>query len=90
MSLALLSSPAAAPAFSSDFYVTAASVIPVLFLAVALQSQFQQDLLSTVLFRPMRRELYRPAPTTLLRVAAYYGTLYFIVFGTRAAGAPGR
>ena len=67
MSVALLSARAAAPAFNSDFYVTAASVIPVLFLAIAFQSQFQQDLLS-VAFRPMHSMLRGPTPANPFQV----------------------
>jgi hypothetical protein len=85
MSISLLSSPAAPQAFNGDFYVTAASVIPVLFLAVALQSQLQQDLLTWV-FRPMRRELYRPPAITVRQTVKYVGTLYFTVLGTFAVG----
>ena len=83
MSIALLSSQAAPETFNSDFYVTAASVIPVLFLAVALQSQFQQDLLQLV-FRPMHRELYRAVPTTGIQIFKYYVTLYSTIIGTFA------
>jgi hypothetical protein len=85
MSIALLSSQVAPETFNSDFYVTAASVIPVLFLAVALQSQFQQDLLKLV-FRPMRRELYRKVATTWIQALTYYVTLYSTVFGTFTVG----
>jgi hypothetical protein len=38
----------AAPVLSSTFYATAATVIPVLFIAISLQGQFQQDLLSGI------------------------------------------
>lgn len=47
MTLALLAHHAASPAFNGLFYATAATVIPVLFLAIAVQGlAFQQVLLA--------------------------------------------
>jgi hypothetical protein len=47
-SLALLEHTATAPAppFNGLFYATAATIIPVLFLAIAVQSRGYQDLLN--------------------------------------------
>jgi hypothetical protein len=39
----------AAPAFNRDFYVTAATVIPVLFLAIAVQGRGYQTLLDVII-----------------------------------------
>jgi hypothetical protein len=42
---ALAAGHAAAPAFNADFYMTAATVIPVLFLAIAVQGSTYTDIL---------------------------------------------
>jgi hypothetical protein len=85
MSLALVAGPAAARAFDSDFYVTAASVIPVLFLAVALQSQFQQDLVATV-FRLARRLMYARVPVSWRPAIQTTAVAYLIGVGAILAG----
>ena len=45
MSLALLARDAATPAFNGLFYATAATIIPVMFLALAVQGSLYNDLL---------------------------------------------
>lgn len=45
MSLALLARHAATPAFNGLFYATAATIIPVMFLALAVQGSLYNDLL---------------------------------------------
>lgn len=47
-SLAPLAHAAAAPPFNTDFYVTIATVIPVLFLAIAVQGPVYQDLVQAL------------------------------------------
>jgi hypothetical protein len=46
-SLASLAHTAAAPAFNGLFYATAATIIPVLFLAIAVQGRTYEDMLKT-------------------------------------------
>lgn len=89
-SLTSLVDPAAAPTFNNDFYVTAATVIPVLFLALILQTTAYDDLLKDTADATERlRERYRKRDTFMApRVVAAAGsplTALLILF----AGAAG-
>jgi hypothetical protein len=64
-SLAHVASPAT-PAFNSSFYTTAATVIPVLFLAIAVQGRMYDDLLKAYVNAGGR--LIRPTAAALLAV----------------------
>ena len=48
----------AAPGFNADFYSVAATVIPVLFLAIAVQGTTYQDLIRAAISTPDRGELH--------------------------------
>jgi hypothetical protein len=68
-SLATLAHPArhAAPAFNGLFWATVATVIPVLFLAIAVQGPFYRDLLQAIAGRPERYRIRGHGWTVLPR-----------------------
>lgn len=57
ISLVALTHAATAPAFNSLFFATAATMIPVLFLAIAVQGTTYQDLVKAYLAANRRSEL---------------------------------
>jgi hypothetical protein len=91
MSLAALAqtSHQAAPAFNADFYAAAATIIPVLFLAIAVQGPLFWDVLRT--FHKVRDRITRvpegrwETPLQLMLAITATGTLFFaiciVVFG---------
>jgi hypothetical protein len=91
-SLTSLVDHAAAPTFNTDFYVTAATVIPVLFLALILQTTAYDDLLKDTAETTERlRERYRKrtddyfmAPSVLAAAGAPLTALLILFAG--AAG----
>lgn len=61
----------AAPAFNADFYITAATVIPVLFLAFAVQGRTYQDMLQAIRRAKERAAIsYRPLRILALLILA--------------------
>jgi hypothetical protein len=82
-SLALLTRAAepAVPAFNADFYVTVATVIPVLFLAIAFQSRTYENLLKA-LATPADSI---PSTVSILAQTAAYVILLAAAFGEALA-----
>jgi hypothetical protein len=93
-SLAALAHHATAPALTASgiaFYATAATVTPVLFIAIAVQGQFQQDLLSGIagVLRWTRQWMLRQprsGPGELLQVAGALVGLAVYLLGLLGAG----
>jgi hypothetical protein len=90
-SLAHVASPAT-PAFNSSFYTTAATVIPVLFLAIAVQGRMYDDLLKA--YVNAGRRLIRPTAAALLAMLIlFFGIIgesqaLFILYRQNAAPLP--
>jgi hypothetical protein len=74
----------AAPAFNGLFYATVATVIPVLFLAIAVQGNFYDDLLSSSAraIRTFRARQQGPAAATALvaSAAAYAFAVVILIY----------
>ena len=80
------------PAFNVDFYVTAATVIPVLFLVLAVQENTFKDMIQTWqdLVVASRTTLHHKLrPLTAFRFTARYSLLPLTTFGILIAGSFG-
>ncbi len=88
-SLALATHAAAAPPFNGLFYATAATVIPVLFLAVTIQGRIYQDLVNAAAaarrqMQPatgLRRTIAGTASLALLYLALLYIAATIVTYG---------
>jgi len=91
-SLAALAHTAAAPAFNGLFYATAATVIPVLFLAIAVQGNAYETLLRAwqITFRLVLGAAFRGISLGFFVSAlAFYGLLILLGFAIVATGGYG-
>jgi hypothetical protein len=79
-SLATLAHTAAAPAFNGLFYATAATVIPVLYLAIAVQGRTYDDLLKA--YVNMARRLKQNPGHWLQRAAGSVPTSVVVALAT--------
>jgi hypothetical protein len=72
--------------FNSDLYVVAATVIPVLFIAVTLQASFFTTLAlsaASIWYSSLNRDWFRPTKHSarIARAASVLRTMAFLVFG---------
>lgn len=75
-SLASLAHQASPPAFNSAFYATAATVIPVLFLAIAVQGRSYENLLKASAGAIRRSQQRHQRPAGWRRAILYYIVSY--------------
>lgn len=86
-SLALLAhaTRAAAPPFNANFYIVVATIIPVLFVALAVEGHAYQDLLKGYgvvgRFTAPKRPWYQIAAATIARYALFQIAYSIVVFG---------